>query len=320
MKEIGGYFEIEKNYGDEYHKNCICLNCARNCLSYVIEAYGIKKIFMPRFLGNSFVGVFKRLQVEFYNIDKNFKPVLNDITVDKDTYIYIVNYYGQISNQYLKSLKRKYNNIIVDNTQAFFQKPIEDVITLYSVRKYFGVADGAYLYCKKSIDMELPKESSCNRVAHIIGRFENTANEFYDFYKKNELSFENEEIKEMSEFTHNILRGIDYRLAYKKRTDNFKVLYEALANKNLLKLKCVKGEFMYPLYVENPDLIRKVMWENKIYTPVLWPNVIEECDSDSIEYKYANNIIPIPCDHRYDENDMRYIIEILNDLLNKSGD
>lgn len=320
MKEIGGYFEIEMNYGKEYHKDCISLNCARNCLAYVVVAYGIKKLYMPRFLCDSFDKIFKGLQVEFYNIDKNFKPVLNDIIVDKDTYIYVVNYYGQISNQYLKSLQHKYNNIIVDNTQAFFQKPIENVITLYSVRKYFGVADGAYLYCNKLIGRELQKETSYNSVIHIIGRFEKSANEFYDFYKQNELSFENAEVKEMSEFSRNILRGIDYRLAYKKRTDNFKFLHNALGDKNQLKIKCVKGGFMYPLYVKNPDIIRKTMWENKIYTPILWPNVIEDCDSSNIEYKYAKNIIPIPCDHRYDEKDMQYIIEIIDDLLNKSGD
>lgn len=320
MKEIGGYFEIEKNYGEEYHKECIRLNSVRNCLSYVVEAYNIKKLFMPLFLCNSFNVVYQKVQVEFYNIDKNFKPILSNITLDENTYIYVVNFYGQLSNRYIKALKQKYHNIIVDHTQAFFQKPLEHVITLYSVRKYFGVADGAYLYCDKKIDTELPKETSYNHVVHIIGRFEKTANDFYDFYKENELRFENEEIKEMSGFSHNILRGIDYKLVYKKRSINFQLLHEAFREINKLEVKCVKGGFMYPLYVENADLIRKAMWENKIYTPILWPNVIENCEKTSVEYDYANNIVPIPCDHRYNEEDMRYVIDIVKNFFNKHGD
>ena len=39
MKEIGGYIEFEYFHGKEYHENAIKLNCGRNCLAYLIEAY-----------------------------------------------------------------------------------------------------------------------------------------------------------------------------------------------------------------------------------------------------------------------------------------
>lgn len=49
MREIGGYLELECFHGREYHENAIGLNCGRNALAYLIEAYGIKRIFSPSF-------------------------------------------------------------------------------------------------------------------------------------------------------------------------------------------------------------------------------------------------------------------------------
>ena len=43
-----------------------------------------------------------------------------------------------------------------------------------------------------------------------------------------------------------------------------------------------------------------------------WPNVIKGCDPDSLEYKLGKEIIPLPVDQRYGENDMKRIIRIIN--------
>jgi len=38
MKEIGGYFEFEDIYKEEYHKNLIRLNTARNAMLHILNA------------------------------------------------------------------------------------------------------------------------------------------------------------------------------------------------------------------------------------------------------------------------------------------
>ena len=65
------------------------------------------------------------------------------------------------------------------------------------------------------------------------------------------------------------------------------------------------------MYLEKNVQIRKRLIENKIYIPILWPNVLTENNEDSIEYKYANNILPIPCDQRYGIEDMKKIIKLI---------
>ena len=62
--------------------------------------------------------------------------------------------------------------------------------------------------------------------------------------------------------------------------------------------------------------------KNKLRTknihPTLWRNVIDENPQDSIEYKYAKNILPIPCDQRYSKKDMKYIVETIFKILEES--
>ena len=44
MKEVGGYFGLEKLIDKPYHKKMIELNTGRNALIYLIKAKKIKKL------------------------------------------------------------------------------------------------------------------------------------------------------------------------------------------------------------------------------------------------------------------------------------
>ena len=52
-----------------------------------------------------------------------------------------------------------------------------------------------------------------------------------------------------------------------------------------------------------------------IYIPILWPNVLENISDNQIEYQYVLNILPLPCDQRYDLEDMISIVDKLFKLL-----
>ena len=100
----------------------------------------------------------------------------------------MVNYYGQISNEQIVYYKQKYGNIIVDNVQAFFQRPVDGIDTIYTCRKFFGVSDGGYLYTNTKLDV-LEKDYSYDRMQFLFGCLEKSANEFYDEYVENNKMF-----------------------------------------------------------------------------------------------------------------------------------
>lgn len=315
MKEIGGYIEFEHYNRPMLHEKAIKLNCGRNALAYLIESRSIKKIAMPYFMCDSCEEVFRKynVQVRYYSISSDFKP--KDILLFQDEWIYVVNFYGQLTNEYLITLKEKYDHIIVDNAQAYFQMPIKDTDTIYTCRKFFGVADGAILCTNAVIKRELPVDESFNRMRFLLGRFERTASEFYSEYVQNNHMFTNQPIKRMSTLTENLLRGVDYEFVNRKRTENYAFLHSELKYINKLNLICPQGAFMYPLYIDNGAEIRKNLQEKKIYIPTLWPAVFNLCKAEDLEYDMAKNILPLPCDQRYDKDILITIIAEINNGL-----
>ena len=162
---------MEQLISNEYYKDLIPLNTGRNALLYVLKTRGINKIYISYYLCNSMGDMCVRngYKLEYYKIDAEFIPIFNKTLAD-DEYLYVANYYGQLTNEKIFSLKQQFVQIILDNTQAFFQKPIEGIDTIYFCRKFFSVPDGGYLSTNKRLGEELESDISRNRMTHILGR------------------------------------------------------------------------------------------------------------------------------------------------------
>ncbi len=315
MREIGGYIELDQYKGPMLHNEAIALNSARNALAYILRARKVKKLWVPRFICDSVIDICKRegVSYDFYSVGKDFYPQ-DDISLRNDEWLYIVNYYSQISNIIIKDIREKHKRIIIDNVQSYFQMPLQGVDTIYTCRKYFGVADGAFLYTDSRLHDALPTDSSFQRMKHILGRFEGNASDFYLDYITNEEIFRDEPVKYMSKLTFNLLHGIDYQSNREIRMENFAFLHKKFMKMNQLCINQV-GTFMYPLMISNGYNIRKKLQLKRIYIPTLWPDVLNRCKEGDGEYQMALNILPLPIDQRYSIRDMQYMSEILLDNI-----
>lgn len=314
MREIGGFIELDTYDLPIIHENALKLNCARNCLAYLIERRNINKILLPKFLCDSVsdVCISRNVSVNYYSVGLDFCPVI--VKPEEDEWLYLVNYYGQISNEKILEITRQYPKLIVDNVQAYFQPPVQGIDTIYTCRKFFGVPDGAFLHTdirNPEIERTIEQDVSLDRIRYLLGRFEKSGQEFYNDYVEAEKTFVNSTIKKMSKLTEDLLHGIDYEKVKKIRQENFEELHRNFEKINELKISIPIGSYMYPLLLRNGMVIRRALQEEKIYIPTLWPNVLEECLSDSLEYRLAADILPIPVDQRYGKEDMKYLVEVI---------
>lgn len=312
MKEIGGYLELEDFKGEEYYPDAVAVNNARNGLLYLIQARGIRKLYIPHYLCDSVSGLSKRkgCPYDFYSIHEDFMPAFNG-RLREGEYLYVVNYFGRLDDAKILELKSQYGNVILDNVQAFFQKPLPGIDTIYSCRKFFGVPDGGYVATEARLPEMIPVDVSKDRMRHVLGRYEGaSASEFYDDFKGNDELFNSLELRMMSRLTHNLLKAIDYEKVRRKREENYAYLADRLKDTNRLSDIRPVGPYMYPFYCQNGMEMKRKLATRKIYIPTLWPNVLES--EHSLEKDYAKNILPLPCDQRYDTNDIQFmIIEIL---------
>jgi len=313
MKEIGGYFELELSKGNEFHNDLIKLNSGRSSFKYILKAKNPTKVYIPNYICDSVVEPLEELNIkyEFYNVNENFE-IVQDIKLKDNEKLFYVNYFA-LKSKYIEKLVNSYDdNLIVDNTQAFFEKPLKDVDTIYSPRKFFGVSDGGYLSTNKFLKEDLEEDESYDNAIQLLGRIDKNASSFYDDYQKAEQRLINQSIKKMSKLTQNILSSIDYEDVIKRRKDNFDYLHKELGNINLINIESDLDfvPFVYPFMIDNQDLRQKLI-DNKIYIAKYWNEVLDRKNITEIEKKFVNQIIPLPIDQRYDLEDMKKIMKII---------
>lgn len=320
MREIGGYLELENYHGSHYHEGVLRLNCGRGCLAYLIELRNISTIWLPDFLCDSVKGLCERegVEVKEYRIGQDFLPVY-DFSLESQDYLYLVDYYAQLTQNDIEAAKNVTENLVVDEVQGFFNASVEGVDTLYTCRKWFGVPDGAYLRLKDNLrlDHAIIQDKSCERMRFVLGRYESAASDYLLDSQNNNALFSGEPAKLMSKITSNLLAAVDYSGVIERRTLNWSYLNEAFSDVNELRISQPTGPFMYPLYLRDIDVgnMKRELASQGVYIPTLWPNVLEGCSRDSWSYKYAASILPLPVDQRYDERDMRYLVERVSGYL-----
>lgn len=306
--EIGGYFELERNHGEEYHTSLIRLNSGRNALRYLIKLNSIKKLILPYYMCDSVTEVCEQENIDmvFYKIDESFRPILPDISAGD--WLYITDYYGFFTEEELLSYKRYTNNLILDCTQSFFKKFTDsNVNAIYSCRKFFGVPDGAYLQCSADTALELERDRSAERVLHIVGRLESSAKEYYSTYREVEQSFSSMPLKGMSLLTQNVMAGIDYEHVSAVRRANYSFLKARLDKYNKINNDVNGVPFSYPLLADEGQALRSYLISQNIFVPTLWGNVIDAYPTEYPEAYFSDNICSLPIDQRYSEKEMEFI-------------
>ncbi|MCH3923915.1 MAG: hypothetical protein LKE30_03240 [Bacteroidales bacterium] len=308
MSSIGGYFELELKKGEHYHKDALRLNTARNCFEYILRAKQYKKVFIPYYTCEVMLEPLHKLNIEyeFYHITEELEPQKDYNLQSSEAFLY-TNYYG-LKQSYVKRLARIYGKkLIVDNAQAFYAEPLQGIDTFYSARKFFGVADGAYLYTDKLLNIDFKQDYSYNRMSHLLKRIDLSAEDGYKDFQKNDDSLINQPIKLMSKLTDRVLRSIDYIAIGKRRRENYNYLHSKSGQINKIKLEIEDNvPMVYPFLIDDDDLKHRLI-NNKIYVATYWNNVLDWCKEDSLEYKLTKQMLPLAIDQRYDNMNMNII-------------
>lgn len=274
----------------------IKLNLARNCLKYICKAYGINKILLPYYtcpvVWNSLRE--ESCEVKFYHIDKDFLPTEK---FKKNDFILYTNYFG-INSKNCKKLAKKYPNIIIDNSQGFFSEPL-GLASFNSLRKFFNVQNGAYLFTSKQLEQVFEADK--------IELQPVSMQEDYEKFLKNELFLDSQkQIKTISPKVEKMMNDIDFEAESIKRVRIFKQYEKVLKNFNNIQLDLNIGDipYCYP-FSPNSEIIKRKLWSKNLVLLQLWKNF----PKSFVESEFLNDTIALPLDNaEYAEK----IIEIIN--------
>lgn len=311
-REIGGYLELERFDGLMLHESDVALNCGRACLEYLVELRDIRTIWLPDFLCSSVSNLCRKAAVEVrtYQVGGGFAPAW-DFEVADNEWLYLVDYYGQLTrNDVDVALAASDGRLIVDESQGYYRDPWKGADTLYTCRKWFGVADGAFLHTSDGVSLsrELPHSESFDKMNFVLGRYERSAGEFFAESKVNNARFAEEPMAGMSALTENLLRAIDYAVIKERRLANWAVLNDALGASNRLTLATPEVPFMYPYMADDAEGVRQAMAADGVFVPTLWPNVLGDPTAGFWAIDYSRNVLPLPIDQRYGAEDMQAVV------------
>lgn len=319
--EVGGYRELDLKKGYEYYRgerNVVRLNAGRCGIYYALKLMGLNKILIPYYQCSTVKKFLlqKGVIVNFYHINDLFLPERDN--QDADTAFLIVNYFGLIKDDVLKKLVQSNKHVIIDNTQAFFQEPIQNSYSVYSPRKFVGVPDGCYVIGDRaeSIKNNYETDLSAGTAGYLLSRIESGGNNNYSKYLQNEERIDQSDVLRMSVLTKQLLDSVDYEFVKTRRKQNYMYADKKFRGLNKVKAEVLNKDesaipMVYPLIIENSQL-RCLLKENNIFVGQWWKYVLEWDEASEWEKYVSRFMLPIQIDQRYGKEEIDYQYDVIN--------
>jgi hypothetical protein len=309
MLNIGGFFELEIPGGREFHSAPYRFALGRHALAAILLQRNIKTLYVPEYLCESLLDAAHSVGAEarFYGLRDLFNPNLPD-AVGENEAVLLLNYFGLVDMERL--LKKVSGRAIVDNSQSFFSHPINGVDTFYSPRKFFGVPDGSYLYTDLNMDewfAGLPVPRSYPMMQHLVDRLDGCQESGYQAFQRAKQHYRNMPMSKMSETSRRMLSSINYRQCQDIRLRNFDCLKRTLKQFNEIDPQSAAVPMYYPLLVQGGKELRARLIQKGIFIPMYWPYVLAHSQVGSAAHRLVEDLVCLPIDHRYSENQMELI-------------
>ncbi|MBO5737652.1 MAG: hypothetical protein J6S04_07560, partial [Clostridia bacterium] len=138
--EIGSFIQLQFHTGQEWYTEekypameVARLNSGRAAIYHAITVLGCDTVYLPYYQCETVREFLKKkgVAVKYYRIDEKFAPILPEKQKSNEA-IVLVNYYGVFSHCRMQALSKSYQNVVIDNSQAFFSEPIDGCMSVYS--------------------------------------------------------------------------------------------------------------------------------------------------------------------------------------------
>lgn len=328
----------------------VWLSTGRSAIKFVIktiEAYNpcLKKVaVLPSFTCDTVFEPFLKAGYAVY-----YYPVEEDLTTTSDAIMKTVfehdasivlfhRYFGfdtldSSVDKMCEILRSQGKYTIEDCTQCLYSSIPRSAadFTVGSIRKWTGTPDGGFAVCRAGVLADKPEKSDVSleqakvQASYAKYRFlfehEGDKSEMLAMYREAEDILDNQcDIYAISETSAIVQANLNRKELVSKRRDNFELLHGSLKGQfqPVFTLKENKEVPLYfPILVDDRAALQKHLVGNAIYAPVVWPkddNQATQCEGAEIAYQH---LLCIPIDQRYDADDMKRIIEVINSFYTK---
>lgn len=324
-------------------KNIVYLRSGRDALRYIAQIYKgtHAKVVMPTLCCSSMVTPFEteNYTMSFYKLKSDLSADMDDVASKlTDNCIFVfTNYFGErmVTALNLSQIRELRQGIVIveDITHDFMgRQPLTENVdfAVCSIRKWFAIPDGGILIGKDTIPQILMSEDSFfaqkrSSALQRKSRYLSTARAEEKVLFRRELEEANiylngdNKLAEMSGLSKKILASINFKGIYKNRRRNAQYLEEKLRDVTGLRLLVKDASvstIYFPILVVGDQLsIERHLSEQGVYAPVIWPLPEQSKGVCPVADEIGEHMLAIPCDHRYNLEDMEKIVAILKNVM-----
>lgn len=309
-----------------------------------------KSVLLPDYLCSSIIKPFKDngYDFHFYEIDMELKPNIKEIEKklinNKVGIFFHMGYFGFQSNKKLVELENllKSKNIIIveDVTHTLFSENVtlDSDYYLASIRKWLGVLSGGLLASPKH------KFSNCNneynafidlRKEGLLLKYQYISNQdaidkkvFLNIFAEAENILDKKrDVSGIDGLSKNIILNEDYKKNKFKRQENYQFLLDGLENISDINIIFDNLTNECPLFcaiiLKNERVrnsLKNELIRHNIYCPIHWSRPKEVAANKEVgTNNIYDKILSIPCDQRYSNSDMSYIVDNIHNFFNSNN-
>lgn len=306
-----------------------------NILISIQNRMGVgKTLYLPDYLCHTISQTARKtsFSIRYYKLNNKLeidKKVFAN-NYEKGSLILLINFFGyQVLSSQIEYLRELDDEIIIieDNVQSFysmFDHSLADY-SFTSFRKSLPVPDGGWV----KTNYVMPVTEGANTFVQykaaggILKSFRN-----YDCFddslylkllETGEDLIDNNLTCNISQLTIDLFSGIDIVRERILRQRNAAYLVKGLNQleiKQVLKFKEGIAPLFVPVWLEDRNKVRKVLFSKQIFCPVHWP--VETDITGHLEKgeEMADHELSIIVDHRYGLKEMDIILETLDNAIN----
>lgn len=338
MKEIGSEFSFEicnsvQEGKSLFSENGFMVFSGRTAIETILKNEpAIHSVLLPSYCCDSMIEPFRKagINVNFFSVNYD-----NGIKIEFDKFFDVdcllwCNYFGFHTSIPDLSLLINYGGIIIEDIThsllSIKQYHEQSHYLVASLRKWEAVLCGGYCVSHKNLLKFVPEKNPPSMFVEQKKKAMEMKSKYLSgdssvekctflhmFAESNKWLASNYSNLTIDEYSKYILLNTDYEAHRKIRIRNAQMLYEGLKNNSDIDFLYPIEQMDCPLFVPviiqegKREMIRKKLIENNIYCPIHWPKPNEDCKSNLYDMELS-----LICDQRYTENDMKRIVEILN--------
>ena len=277
----------------------------------------------------------------YYSIKKDLRIDIQSLTTQIENFspsVLVVHpYFGMELNSQeetaLQQISEKGVEIVLDLTQCIFSKKRYPFVTytIGSYRKWFPIPDGGFMEHNIHTALISQPEKEYNDFTEreiaamylrdqYFGNGEQRTKDISIQLSKaaDHIAENNIKPHRMSHVAYHLLQKEDKDNNQKRRYENYRFLFHNICESSKIRKVCLDfnevttAPLYFTLFVENRSVLQRLLAQDAIYAPVIWPVEDERVlINEEVKYIY-DHILAIPIDQRYNENDMQRVSEIIN--------